>query len=307
MEHNIVFIDLFGITDRSHIVIPMPYGLNMAFNAGRSLSRAMRGGYTAGEAGSSILGTAVDVVNPLGGTESFGNFVAPTIADPFIDLVENEDFARKPIYKETSPFDPTPPPNSQLYWSTTSPSAKWIAQALNSIDGSNIEAGTLDVSPDVLEFWLGYLTGGVGRFVQRSADLATVTLPQALKDGFDEEMVRQIPFGRKVFYSVSDREDLGRFIEKRDKVLQAREVLIDAMERGDQQLVQRTRQKYADELRVAGLIKSINNGRNRLLRQMAQIKDNPRMPEEQKKLVIERLSKQVEALVKRGNIAVKDL
>ena len=307
LEHNIVFKDFFGITDRSHIVIPMPYGLNMAFNAGRSLSRAMRGGYTAGEAGSSILGTAVDVVNPLGGTESFGNFVAPTIADPFIDLVENEDFARKPIYKETSPFDPTPPPNSQLYWSTTSPSAKWIAQALNSIDGSNIEAGTLDVSPDVLEFWLGYLTGGVGRFVQRSADLATVTLPQALKDGFDEEMVRQIPFGRKVFYSVSDREDLGRFIEKRDKVLQAREVLIDAMERGDQQLVQRTRQKYADELRVAGLIKSINNGRNRLLRQMAQIKDNPRMPEEQKKLVIERLSKQVEALVKRGNIAVKDL
>jgi hypothetical protein len=307
LEHNLIFPDPFGITDRSHIAIPMPYGLNMAVNVGRSLSRAMRGGYTVGEAGSSILGTAVDVVNPLGGTESFGNFVAPTIADPFIDLVENEDFARKPIYKETSPFDPTPPPNSQLYWSTTSPSAKWIAQALNSIDGSNIEAGTLDVSPDVLEFWLGYLTGGVGRFVQRSADLATVTLPQALKDGFDEEMVRQIPFGRKLVYSVSDREDLGRFIEKRDKVLQAREVLIDAMERGDQQLVQRTRQKYADELRIAGLIKSINNGRNRLLRQMAQIKDNPRMPEEQKKLVIERLSKQVEALVKRGNIAVKDL
>ena len=118
----------------------MPYGLNMAVNAGRSLSRAARGGYSPGEAGSSILGTAVDVVNPLGGTESFANFVAPTIADPFIDIVENEDFARKPIYKETSPFDPTPPPNSQLYWSTTSPSAKWIAQALNSIDGSNIEA-----------------------------------------------------------------------------------------------------------------------------------------------------------------------
>ena len=307
LEHNLIFPDPFGITDRSHIAIPMPYGLNMAVNAGRSLSRAARGGYTAGEAGSSILGTAVDVVNPLGGTESFANFVAPTVADPFIDIVENEDFAQKPIYKETSPFDPTPPPNSQLYWSTTSPSAKWVAQALNSIDGSNIESGTLDVSPDVLQYWIEYLTGGAGRFVQRTGDLATVTLPQALTDGFDEEMVRQIPFGRKLVYSVSDREDLGRFIEKRDRVLQAREVLMDAMKRGDQQLVQSTRRKYADELRVAGIIKSINNGRNRLLRQMAQIKDNPRMPEEQKKAVIERLSKQVEALVKRGNIAVKDL
>ncbi len=229
------------------------------------------------------------------------------IKELYPNRITNEDFAKKPIYKETSPFDPTPPPNSQLYWSTTSPSAKWIAQALNSIDGSNIEAGTLDVSPDVLQYWVEYLTGGVGRFVQRTGDLATVTLPQALTDGFDEEMVRQIPFGRKLVYSVSDREDLGRFIEKRDRVLQAREVLMDAMKRGDQQLVQSTRRKYADELRVAGIIKSINNGRNRLLRQMAQIKDNPRMPEEQKKAVIERLSQQVEALVKRGNIAVKDL
>ena len=55
LEHNLIFPDPFGITDRSHIAIPMPYGLNMAVNAGRSLSRAARGGYTPGEAGSSVL------------------------------------------------------------------------------------------------------------------------------------------------------------------------------------------------------------------------------------------------------------
>ncbi len=307
LEHNLIFPDPFGITDRSHIAIPMPYGLNMAVNAGRALSRAARGGYTPGEAGYSTLMTAVDVVNPLGGTESFANFVSPTVADPFIDIVENEDFAQKPIYKETSPFDPTPPPNSQLYWSTTSPSAKWIAQALNNIDGSNIEPGTLDVSPDVLQYWVEYLTGGVGRFVQRTGDLATVTLPQALTDGFDEEMVRQIPFGRKLIYSVSSREDLGRFIDKRDRVLQAREVLTDAIKRGDSNLIQRSKSKYADELKIAGVIKSINNGRNSLLRRMAQIKDNPRMSEEQKKNIIERMSKQVEALVLRGNVIMQNL
>ena len=307
LEHNLIFPDPFGTTDRSHIAIPMPYGLNMAVNIGRSLSRMVRGGYSPAEATNSALMTMLDTINPLGGTESFANFVAPTVADPFIDLVENEDFAEKPIYKETSPFDPTPPPNSQLYWSTTSPSAKWVANWLNSLDGSTVEKGTLDVSPDVLEFWVGYLTGGIGRFVQRTGDFAAVTLPEALQEGFSDEMIRQIPFGRKIVYSVSDREDLGTYIEKRDRVLQAREVLMDGLERGDRALIDRAREKYADELRIAGIIKSINNARNRLLRKMAQIKDNPRIPEEQKKKIIERMSEQVEQVVKRGNILMKDL
>ena len=307
LEHNLVFRDPFGITERSHIVIPMPYGLNMAVNIGRSLSRAARGGYTPAEAADSAMMTMIDTLNPLGGTESFINFVMPTVVDPVIDLYENEDFANKPIYKETSPFDPTPPPDSQLYWSTTSPSAKWIAQWLNSLDGSTVEKGTLDVSPDVIEFWVDYLTGGIGRFVQRSGDFAFSTLPKAVEDGFTDEMIRQVPFGRKIVYSVSEREDLGSFIDKRDRVLQAREVLNDAIKRGDSNLIQRARSKYKDELKIAGVIKSINNGRNSLLRRMAQIKDNPRIPEEQKSKIIERMSKQVDALILRGNIIMKTL
>ena len=248
LEHNLVFRDPFGITERSHIVIPMPYGLNMAVNIGRSLSRASRGGYTPAEAADSAMMTMIDTLNPLGGTESFIN-----------------------------------------------------------LDGSTIEKGTLDVSPDVIEFWVDYLTGGIGRFVQRSGDFAFSTLPKAVEDGFTDEMIRQVPFGRKVVYSVSEREDLGSFIEKRDRVLQAREVLADAIRRGDSNLIQRTRSKYKDELRIAGIIKSINNGRNSLLRRMAQIKDNPRIPEEQKNKIIERMSKQVDALILRGNIAMKTL
>jgi len=307
LEHNIIFRDPIGVTDRSHITIPMPYGLNMAVNIGRSLSRMVRGGYSPSEAADSAIMTMIDTLNPLGGTESFANFVAPTVADPFIDLVQNEDFANKPIYKETSPFDPTPPPDSQLYWSTTSPSAKWIANWLNSLDGSTIEKGTLDVSPDVIEFWVGYLTGGIGRFTQMTGDFAAVTLPKALEEGFSDDMTRKIPFTRKVVYSVSNREDLSTYIDKRDRVLQAREVLMDGLERGDRALIDRAREKYADELRIAGAIKSINNGRNRLLRKMAQIKDNPRIPEEQKQKILERMSEQVETIVQRGNVLMKDL
>ena len=168
LEHNIILPDPFGVTDRSEIAIPMPYGLNMAVNFGRSLSRFARGQYSMGEAGGSILGTAIDTLNPLGGTHSFFNFAAPTIADPFVDIARNRDFADKPIVKETSPFDPTPPPDSQLYWSTTSPSAKWVAENLNALTGgSTVQSGLLDMSPDLIEYWIGFLTGGAGMFAHR--------------------------------------------------------------------------------------------------------------------------------------------
>ena len=40
---------------------------------------------------------------------------------------------------------------------------------------------------------------------------------------------------------------------------------------------------------------------------MAQIKDNPRIPEEQKQKILERMSEQVETIVQRGNVLMKDL
>ena len=303
LEHNLIF-PLFGLgpTDRSELAIPMPYGLNIAVNLGRSLSRFSRGEYNFGEAGSSIIGTAVDTVNPLGGTYSFYNFVSPTIFDPFIDMARNKDFADKPIFKETSPFDPTPPPDSQLYWSTTSPSAKWIAENLNSLTGGNaLQEGLLDVSPDLLEYWLGVVTGGAGMFAQRTSDLAFNTVPQILTEGFEDEMVRQIPFARKVFYSVSGREDLSGFIENRNKVLQAQELLSSAIESRDLVQARSVRQRYENELRISGQIKAINNARNRLLRKMRQVKDNPNLPEEQKKRINDRLGEQLDAVIVRGN------
>jgi uncharacterized membrane protein len=302
LEHNIILPDPFGVTDRSEIAIPMPYGLNMAVNFGRSLSRFSRGQYSIGEAGNSIIGTAVDTLNPLGGTHSFLNFVMPTVVDPFIDIARNKDFADKPITKETSPFDPTPPPNSQLYWSTTSPSAKWVAENLNRLTGgSAIQSGILDVSPDLMEYWIGFLTGGAGMFAQRTADLAFGTLPTALTEGFEDEMVRQVPFARKLFYSVSSREDLSAFIENRNKVLQSQELLKSALESGDMAQARSIRQRYEKELRISGQVKAMNSARNRILRQMKQIKDNPRLPEEQKNKMIEKLGDQLDVVMTRAN------
>ena len=87
--------------DRGYISIPMPYGLNMAHNVGRAMSQLARGG-TDLKGGNSIVGTTIDTLSPIGGVWDYGidNAVAPTIADPFIDVISNEDFTGKPVFKE---------------------------------------------------------------------------------------------------------------------------------------------------------------------------------------------------------------
>jgi len=303
LEHNILLPDPFGTTDRSHISIPLPYGLNIGVNFGRSLSRLLRGGYDGGEAASSIFMTAADALNPLGGTNNFYNFVAPTVADPFVDIMRNEEeFSGRPIVKETSSFDPTPPPESQLFWSTTSPSLKWVTENINKYTGgSKVESGLLDVSPDMIDYWIGYLTGGAGMFINRTVDFTTETMPSVLTEGFEDEFVRQTPFLRRIFYSVSEREDVAGFIENRNKVLKAREVLEAAMESGDMASIRDVRGRFDKELSIFGQVKSINSARNRIIRKLREIDANPRLSDEQKKKVTERLRENLEKLVQRGN------
>jgi len=304
LEHNILLpLGGLGPSERSHLSIPLPYGLNIGYNLGRALSRSLRGGYDIGEATSSIFMTAADALNPLGGTNNFFNFAAPTIADPFVDIMRNEEeFSGRPIVKETSPFDPTPPPNSQLYWSTTSPSLKWVADNINkATGGSQVESGLLDFSPDIIDYWLNYLTGGAGMFVNRTIDFTTKTMPEALSEGFEDEFVRQTPFLRKVFYSVSEREDVSGFIENRNKVLKAREVLESAIEGGDPSSVRDVRSRYQKELSVFGKIRAINSARNRLLRKLRQVDANQNLTDDQKEKITERLRENLEALIQRGN------
>lgn len=303
LEHNFILPDVFGITDRSYISIPMPYGLNMAHNLGRAVSRAARGEYDTGEATSTIFGTIGDTLNPIGGAESWANLVAPTVADPFIDILENEDFADKPIYKEGLPFDRTPAPASQLYWSTTSPSAVWITNNLNAITGGNeVRPGFVDWSPDVVDFWFEFATGGVGRFVQRIAELPF----KVADEGLSDEVARDIPFFRKIVGSVSEREDMGSYIEGAKAVLTAGEELKRAREVGDAAWAKETIQRYGKELRLVGPIKSLESALRETSKMRNQINANPNIPDEQRRALLDRLEERKQMILSRANSLLRD-
>lgn len=304
LERNFVLPDFLNLTDRSYITIPMPYGLNMAHNLGRAASAAWRGAKDPGDAAHQIMMNVLDTVNPLGGTESFYNFAAPTIVDPLVDIVENKDFADKPIYKEGLPFDKTPAPNSQQYWSTTSPSAVWISNMLNEMTGGNeVRPGFIDWSPDVLEFWFDFATGGIGRFAQSSVEGPLAVMGE----GLTEDTIRQVPLARKLVGSVSSREDTGAYMEGAKRVLMAAEELKRARETGDADWARETIQTYGKELRLIGPIKSIETSLRKISMQRNQITDNPNIPEDQKRLLLDRLDARKQMILSQGNKMLKSL
>ena len=111
-------------------------------------------------------------------------------------------------------------------------------------------------------------------------DFTTQTIPTALSEGFEDEFVRQTPFLRKVFYSVSEREDVSGFIENRNKVLKAREVLEEVIKSRDPSAIRDVRRRYKKELSVFGQIRAINSARNRILRKLRQIDANPNLSDD---------------------------
>ena len=301
LEHNLV-LATGGLTDRGYIAIPMPYGLNSAVNAGRALGRTLRGEYSASEGATSMLMTTLDSLNPLGGTENFLNFAMPTVVDPFIEVVRNENFAGIPIYKAQYPGDQSP--DSQRYFNSVSPSSKWIAQNVNSLTGGTSQmSGFLDWNPEIMDYWFDYLTGGIGRFVQRTS----VDVPlKAYNEGLTEDLVSEIPFIRKLIGSVSEREDVGIFVEKRDRVLRVGQEIKSAQDAGDRNRIIRARDKYAEEFALLPRVKAINNAIRKVSKQQNAVRDNVNLPDSQRKVILERLDKQKQMLYARGNMILKD-
>jgi hypothetical protein len=306
LEHNLV-LPTFGLMEDKFITIPLSYGLNMAVNFGRAMSRTARGEYTAGEATSTIVGTAVESLSPIGAFDHFLTFAAPTVADPFISLAINEDYKGDPIYKESPTFSSTPKPDSQQYWSNTGRIPKFIANALNTATGGDeVQSGMLDFSPDAIEFWIDYLSGGVGRFVQRTAEMP-LNVVDLLKGDLDVSVFSTIPLARKVIASPSSRQDTGNYLDNRQDLFTILARVDLAKKSGKTEEVMAMYDKYKKELSIAGRLKAIDNARNRMVRQIREIEKNPRIPENTKQNLIRLRKDKVKELQQMGLILMRSV
>lgn len=287
LRKRMIFIDPFGIIPKGYLALPMPYGFNAIYNFGRSTMKAARGGASPGEAAGSAFGELIDVFNPVGGSNSFLNFVAPTVLDPFVDLSLNTDYKNDPIAKTPSSYG-VQAPQSQLHWNNTSPTSVAIAEWLNMVTGGDVGiSGAVDISSDQIDYLASYITGGAGRFVGRLATGAE----KALTGNLDDLTTTDVPVVRAFVGGVSDRSTVEQYIEARQEVLQPAKAISDAAKNGDFQTANTLRRQYADKVRLMGVFQAVDSARNKLSTQLRHIQRNVNIPDDKKAVLVKNLKK----------------
>lgn len=311
LEHNMIFMDPFGMSKRGYFQIPLPYLMNSIWNMGRAVSRGARGSYTPGQTFNSMFGTLYESLNPWGGTNNFLNFVAPTILDPVVDLYTNSNFANQPIAPPANPFGLSENA-SQRYWNNTSPAyvsvANWISRLTGS-DGDYIP-GAVEWSPNQIQYVADWGLGGVGTFLQRSFDLFSPVggkgvLKNMVTGG--EWSASDIPIVRRLYGNITTKNDLQTYIAGRDQVLRVRKELQQAHANGDAAHYQEIMQAYPAEYRISSSINKIENARKKISGQIKKVRNTTKIPDARKEELIKGLKARQDNLVTQANKLLAEL
>ncbi|MBW3099196.1 LPD38 domain-containing protein [Pseudohoeflea coraliihabitans] len=226
-----------------YVSFPLPYGYNAFWHLG-----AQGGAITSGD--KDILPGLLDsfrvwveAMNPIG-SGSLSTMLAPTVADPAVELLENKNFFGGEIYPAANPFDQSPAPDSQRAWRSTHPIAKDGAEWLNWITGGNeIESGAIDIHPDTLEHMWGYFTGGIGRFFAQGVETGQRTLEGEFEP-------KKTPYVRTFYGQMDERSQKNEYYRQREAALTARGELKKYQDKGDREDLLDFQRRHAIEIKA---------------------------------------------------------
>jgi len=165
---NLIIPDLFTGSG-NYLIIPMPLGLNVFPNVGRTMTEfAMSSRKDAGKLMGQLFGIVTDSFNPFG-SSGLVQTITPTIIDPFIAAFgENKDAFGRPISKEARATSPTP--GYERSRESSSAFSQGMSYAINYMSGGGAYGiGLASPTADQIDYLIAQYTGGVGREVSRAA------------------------------------------------------------------------------------------------------------------------------------------
>lgn len=280
---------------KNFIKIPMPYGYSWFWNIGRIGSALARGEpeLTTGKALTQIASTFLDSFNPLGSSATVTQWIAPTFADPFIQIVENTNWNGIPVMP--TKYDQSKP-DSQLAFDSVSPWWKSAAEGLNELTGGNIgRPGAIDVSPETLEHMAGFLSGGLGRFISGVVSTGT----RVFEGG--EILPERIPIVQVGYTSagtVQAMRDL--FYERYDAIRQAKYELKQFEKANEPLEVRRIKREFKADLSVAKQFEELADELSTLRKRKTDIRKREGLSMGQRDEKIRRIEERELRLIKRA-------
>lgn len=173
--------------------IPAPWVYNVVWRTGGLLGEMLSGVKAPQDGLLDIAAMVTTTFNPLGKPGSLAQAISPTGFDPFMQIIENKNFAGNPIGPEGFP-GASKKANSELMWSSTPQGYQSFARFVNeATGGSAVESGGIDLKPGDYQILVNFLTGSLGRFLSD----ATFGVKEALDKDF--EGMKDIPVVKEFF------------------------------------------------------------------------------------------------------------
>lgn len=309
-ERNLIF--MIPGTEGKYITIPLPYGYNVIKVAGDQLGSAVSNaafnnvpGFNAEDMALTMIDSFLGSFNPIGSTASVNQFVAPTVLDPAIQIGENLDWSGRNIYPEPNPYDRSPQPDSELYYRSAPKWSVALAKQMNELTGGTVNRpGDISVSPESLQHWIRFSTGGAGNFLDEFLDT-----PIKLMNGEQVEPYK-VPFLGKVYGSVGKLSTYEDYIKYVAETEYAEADLITARLQKDKEWEAKTRRLYPEYISNIDLAKKTESEIQALNKNRKEIEDSGSITPAEKRERLERIDEQIvkvqKVLIKAINEAKKD-
>jgi len=206
-----------------YLRLRLPYIYNIPYALGVIMERTIAGNRSIGQSAGAIMEVGMDSFNPLGtvgGTP--GSFVAqsisPSITDPLVQVVLNENFFGGHIRPENNPFAPRP--HADQYSKHVNPLIEWAAKRAR----AGAEAVGIDtqgnfgnfLNPADWEHLLKSYTGGVTKFGSDIINTGEGMLVGA--EGGAEIRETKIPFVGQSLAVPSKYVDREEYAENRNRI-----------------------------------------------------------------------------------------
>jgi hypothetical protein len=199
----------YGKGKDEYIRIPLAFGLKIPYYLGEQMAMVLTGQVDPWKAAGNVVGNTVDAFNPLG-RGSLLNIIAPTLADPFVDIFTNKQQpSGKPIVPTEAEWNKGVPKSDQ-YFSTNSPAGVTIAQAVHKNTG-------IDLYPGWVDYAGAWAVGGLGRTVNGLYNWATNAYAGK------ETPIEKIPVASS-FGPTADREEERYYNARNDMLGKANEM-----------------------------------------------------------------------------------
>ncbi|MEK9797560.1 MAG: LPD38 domain-containing protein, partial [Alphaproteobacteria bacterium] len=156
----------------TYFQMPLAYGLNVFWAMGQEAMAMAMGDKTPEESAYDLFATALQAFNPVPSGPTFGQLVAPSVMDPFIQAGENVTWYGGDI---TSPFLLERNLPDHLKTPDASRAAKEATQAIfNLLGGDAMKPSPMDdvrdFTPDNFDHIMNSVFGSLGRDIWRTID-----------------------------------------------------------------------------------------------------------------------------------------